>query len=174
MPYRYHSRAIYEQTTRLLGPADRELLQRRPALSEARLQHPPPFLGYLYQLTAGAFWSSLPWLGDVRVPTLVVNGEDDRLVPAANGIQLARLLPESRLHVLPGEGHLFVGDPESKALPLVEDFFSARTLERSRAWTAGTQVADDAAVDTAFEAAGGTQPHRALSEAFRRFVHGMA
>lgn len=170
MPYRYHSRMLYEQTTRLLGPADRELLRRRPALSEARLRHPPPLLGYAYQLTAGALWSSLPWLETVRVPTLVLNGEADRLVPAANGIQLARLLPESRLHVLPGEGHLFVGDPESKALPLLEDFFSARTLERSRTWTTGMQVTDDATVDAAFEAAGGAQPHRALSDAYRRFV----
>ena len=144
--------------------------KRRPALSEARLRYPPSLLGYAYQLTAGALWSSLPWLETVRVPTLVLNGEADRLVPAANGIQLARLLPESRLHVLAAEGHLFVCDPESKALPLLEDFFSAPAHERSRAWTTGTQVSDDATVETAFEAAGGAQPHRALSDAYRRFV----
>jgi poly(3-hydroxyoctanoate) depolymerase len=170
MPYRYHSRALYEQTTRLLGPADRELLQRRPALSEARLRYPPSLVGYAYQLTAGALWSSLPWLENVRVPTLVLNGETDRLVPAANGVQLARLLPQSRMHVLAGEGHRFVGDPESKAMPLLEEFFSARTLERSRAWSTGTEVSDDATVEAALEAAGGAQPHRALSDAFRRFV----
>jgi pimeloyl-ACP methyl ester carboxylesterase len=171
MPYRYHSRVIYEQTARLLGPADRELLRRRPALSEARLRHPPPLLGYAYQLAAGAFWSSLPWLETVHAPTLVLNGEADRLVPAANGIQLARLLPQSRLHVLAGEGHLFVADPESKALPLLQEFFSTRTPERSRAWTTGTQVTDDATVEEALEAAGGAQPHRALSDAYRRFLH---
>jgi poly(3-hydroxyoctanoate) depolymerase len=170
MPYRYHSRALYEQTTRLLGPADRELLRRLPALSEARLRYPPSLVGYAYQLTAGAFWSSLPWLENVRMPTLVLNGADDRLVPAANGIQLARLLRQSRLHVLAGEGHLFVGDPESKAMPLLEEFFSARAHEGSSAWMTGTQVTDDAMVEAALEAAGGAQPHRALSDAFRRFV----
>jgi pimeloyl-ACP methyl ester carboxylesterase len=170
MPYRYHSRTLYEQTLRLLGPSDRELLLRLPALSDARLRFPPSLLGYAYQLTAGAFWSSLPWLETVQVPTLVLNGEADRLVPAANGIQLARLLPQSRLHVLAGEGHLFVGDPDSKAMPLLQEFFSARTAERSRAWTTGTEVTDDATVEVALEAAGGAQPHRAVSDAFRRFA----
>ena len=114
MPWRYHSRTLYEQTARLLGPADRELLRRLPALSEARLENPPPLLGYAYQLTAGAFWSSLPWLASVSVPTLVLNGEADKLVPSANGLQLARQLPESRVHIIAGEGHLFVCDPREQ------------------------------------------------------------
>jgi poly(3-hydroxyoctanoate) depolymerase len=170
MPFRYYSRTVYDRTTGLLGPADRELLARRPELSEARLQNPPPLLGYLYQFTAGACWSSLPWLATVCVPTLVLNGEADRLVPSANGLQLGRLLPESRVHILPGEGHLFLCDPKSHALPLLEDFFTARTLSVSDAWTSGTSVGDDATVQEAFEAAGGAQPHRALSDAYRWLV----
>lgn len=170
MPFRFHSRTLYERTAKLLGPADRKLMLRLPGLSEARLEHPPPLLGYAYQLTAGALWSSLTWLSSVRVPTLVLSGEEDRLVPAANGVQLARLLPESRLHVVPGEGHLFVCDPESRSLPLLTDFFSSRTLARSHAWTSGTEVSDDATVEAAFEGAGGAQPQRALSDAYRRFV----
>ena len=170
MPIRYHSRSLYERTAPLTSPADRALLQREPALAEARLQHPPSLLGYLYQLTAGAFWSSLPWLSTVDTPTLVLTGDGDRLVQPANGVQLARLLPESRLHVLPGEGHLYVCDPESDALPLLVDFFSSRTLTRCHTWTSGTAVTDDATVDAAFDAAGGAQPHRALSDAYRRYV----
>ena len=170
MPIRYHSRSLYERTTPLASPADQDLLPRVPGLAEARLRHPPSLLGYTYQLTAGAFWSSLPWLSSVSVPTLVLTGDGDRLVQPANGIQLARLLPESRLHVLPGEGHLYVCDPESPALPLLADFFSSRTLARCNAWTSGTVVADDETVEAAFDASGGAQPHRALSDAFRRYV----
>jgi poly(3-hydroxyoctanoate) depolymerase len=170
MPLRYYSRVLYEQTTHLLGPADQELLRRLPALREARLRHPPSLVGYTYQLTAGALWSSLRWLATVSTPTLVLSGEADRLVQPANGFQLARLLPESRLHVLPGEGHLFVYDPKSRSFPLLEDFFSSRTLAGSAAWTSGTIVDDDETVEAAFEAAGGAQPHRALSDAFRWFV----
>jgi pimeloyl-ACP methyl ester carboxylesterase len=170
MPIRYHSRSLYERTIRFTSPADRDLLLRVPGLAESRLRHPPPILGYMYQLTAGALWSSLPWLSEVEAPTLILTGDGDLLVQAANGIQLARLLPESRLHVLAGAGHLYVCDPESPALPLLVDFFSSRTLTRCRAWTSGTVVDDDATVEAAFDASGGAQPHRALSDAFRRYV----
>jgi pimeloyl-ACP methyl ester carboxylesterase len=170
LPWRLHSRAVYRQTQPLVGRADRELLRRRPELSEARLQQPPPILGYTYQLLAGACWSSLPWLATVRTPTLVLSGERDELVPPANGTQLARLLPQSRLHVLPGEGHLFMWDPESRGAPLLEDFFTATSLARSKAWNAGSAVDDDESVDAAFAASVGAQPHRALSMAFRRVV----
>ena len=170
LPIRYHSRSLYERTMTLASPADQEVLERVPGLAEARLRHPPSLLGYTYQLTAGALWSSLPWLATVSVPTLVLTGDGDRLVQPANGIQLARLLPESRLHVLAGEGHLYVCDPESRALPLLADFYSSRSLARCRAWTSGTLVADDETVEAAFEASGGAQPHRALSDAFRRYV----
>jgi poly(3-hydroxyoctanoate) depolymerase len=170
MPVRFHSRSLYERTAGLLGPADRELMLKLPGLSEARLRHPPSLLGYTYQLTAGALWSSLPWLSSVTAPTLVLSGERDTLVQAANGVQLARLLPQSRLHVIPGAGHLFVCDPDCPSLELLADFFSSKTLARSRAWRSGTEVVDDEAVEAAFEAAEGIQPHRALSDAFRRFV----
>lgn len=42
----------------------------------------------------------------VRAPTLLVYGAADRLVPAAQGERLARLLPHAELLVLAGETHL--------------------------------------------------------------------
>lgn len=42
----------------------------------------------------------------VRVPALVVVGERDRVTPPAQGIELAAALPEGRLAVIPGAGHL--------------------------------------------------------------------
>ena len=170
MPMRYHSRSLYERTSSLASPADRELLRRLPKLAEARLRHPPSLLGYTYQLAAGAFWSSLPWLTSVRTPTLVVTGDGDRLVQPANGVQLAHLLPESRLHVLEGAGHLLLCDPKSPSLALLADFFASAALARCRAWTSGRVVSDADTVEEAFAAAGGAQPHRALSDAYRRYV----
>jgi pimeloyl-ACP methyl ester carboxylesterase len=170
MPARYYSRALSEQTNWLLSPADQALLRRLTTLTEARLRHPPSLLGYTGQFWAAALWSSLRWLPSVRVPTLVVHGEADNLVPPANGVQLARLLPDARLHVLPGEGHFIVFDPESAALPLLEDFFSAPTPASSAAWSSGTLVDDDATVDAAFGSSVGAQPYRALSTVFRRLV----
>jgi poly(3-hydroxyoctanoate) depolymerase len=169
MPLRYYSRWLSDQTNRLLSPVDHELVRRLPALTEARLRHPPTLYGYLAQLWSGSLWSSLWWLPSVRVTTLVVHGELDELVPAANGVQLARLLPESRLHVLPGEGHCVVFDPASGSHALLAEFFASETLEDSATWSLGQAIDADSAVEAAFDAWDGTRPYRAFSDAFRWF-----
>jgi len=51
-------------------------------------------------VTAG--WTSLPWLHDLRQPTLVLTGDDNPIIPVTNGRILARLIPDSRLVVIPG------------------------------------------------------------------------
>lgn len=62
-----------------------------------RLQRPPDPLGYVYQLYAAAGWSSLPWLGRLPQPTLVVAGERDPSVPLRNARLLADRVPHARL-----------------------------------------------------------------------------
>ena len=44
-------------------------------------------------------------LGSVRVPTLVIHGEADPLVPPAGGQDTARAIPGARLTLIPGMGH---------------------------------------------------------------------
>ena len=170
MPLRYYSRVLSEQTNWLLSPADDALVRRLTTLTDARLRYPPSLVGYAGQLWAGALWSSIRWLPSVRVPTLILHGDGDHLVPAANAVQLARLLPASRLHVLADEGHFFVFDRESRALSLLVDFLSSPTPDESTAWSTGSVVRDDEAVEAAFAACDGAQPLRALSEAFRRLL----
>jgi pimeloyl-ACP methyl ester carboxylesterase len=166
---RYHSRAFYEHTNRLISPDD-AMPGRLNGASVARLRYPPSMLGYTYQFWSGACWSSLAWLPSLRIPTLVLAGASDNLVPPANAVQLTRLLPQSRLHILPDEGHFLVFDPDSKVHPLLEDFFASQTLRSSQAWATGTAVVDDETVQAAFQASVGGQPLQAMSEAFRRFV----
>ena len=48
-----------------------------------------PCPGYLAQLFAITGWTSLPWLGRLRQPTLVLAGDDDPIVPLVNGRMLA-------------------------------------------------------------------------------------
>lgn len=168
IPLRYHSRRIYEETNRLLGPVDAAALRRLNGFTTARVRNPPSMLGYAYQLSAAATWTSLPWIARVRVPALVLHGDSDRLSPSANGVQLARLLPDSRLHLLRGEGHFFAFDPRSRAMALLEDFFTSESLHDSTAWTTGTTVEDDGVVEAAIARSGGAQPYRAFSDAYRR------
>ena len=85
----------------------------------ARLQRPPDLLGYAYQLYAAAGWSSIPWLHRVAHPTLIVAGEQDPSVPLRNARLLAARLPNARVHVVAGGGHLFLLDePQNVVGPI--------------------------------------------------------
>ncbi len=42
----------------------------------------------------------------IRVPTLIVWGKEDRLLPPSEGLRLASEIPNARLVVLPDAGHL--------------------------------------------------------------------
>jgi 3-oxoadipate enol-lactonase len=46
-------------------------------------------------------------LGAIELPTLVVHGSVDQLLPLPNGLQVAELIPGARLDVLDGAGHMF-------------------------------------------------------------------
>jgi poly(3-hydroxyalkanoate) depolymerase len=82
-------------------------LRRQPDLVRQLLaaDRPPSGHGYLYQLAAGAGWTSLPFLPLIRQPTLILAGDDDPIIPLVNARVMARLLPAARLHVYP-DGHL--------------------------------------------------------------------
>ncbi len=99
-------------------------------------------LGSTYQLFALAGWSSMSWLSQIHAPTLVVAGTGDELVPCSNGEQLARHLPHSRLHLIPGAEHLCMFDPGGAGARLLADFFSSETVEASKAWSTGLRAGD--------------------------------
>ena len=139
-PLPYYSRSFSATTSQFYGERDRVV---DASLHEARVGSPPSPLGYAYQLLAAVTWSSLPWLETLRQPTLVIAGDDDRVSVTANGVQLAQLINNSRLHVLPGEGHLALFDPASGAQPLLADFFSAPDLAAAASWKGGLQFGKD-------------------------------
>jgi poly(3-hydroxyalkanoate) depolymerase len=80
-----------------------------------------PPQGYLYQLAAGAGWTSLPFLPLIRQPTLILSGDDDPLIPLANARLLRALIPHSRLHVYSG-GHLGLVTEAAELAPMVSRF----------------------------------------------------
>lgn len=82
-----------------------------------------PKRGYYYQLAAMAGWSSLPFLGLIRQPTLVMGGDDDPIIPIANPRLQARLIPSARLHVYHG-GHLCILTEADELAPVIETFLN--------------------------------------------------
>jgi poly(3-hydroxyalkanoate) depolymerase len=80
-----------------------------------------PRRGYLYQLAAGAGWTSLPLLPWIRQPTLLLAGDDDPLIPLVNAHIMRRLLPRAELHVYHG-GHLGLLTEAAQLAPVVDRF----------------------------------------------------
>jgi pimeloyl-ACP methyl ester carboxylesterase len=81
-----------------------------------RLAHEFDEAAYQAQLMAAALHNCTSRLGRIDVPTLVVHGEDDRVVPVANAHLLASRLRHGRLHLLTETGHLYTTEaPEADA-----------------------------------------------------------
>ncbi len=83
---------------------------------------PPAPMGYVYQLTAFLGWSSLPFIRFMRMPTLILAGDRDSIVPMANAKILEFALPNARLHVIEDGGHLFLVTKSETTVPVITDF----------------------------------------------------
>lgn len=110
---------------RIIGDLYGGRSRRDPSLHhdlDIRFERPPTALGYLGQLYAVWGWSSLPWLWLLHVPTLVMTGDDDPIIPIANGRVLASLIPGARLHIVEGGGHLFLLEEPVESARVVDAF----------------------------------------------------
>jgi pimeloyl-ACP methyl ester carboxylesterase len=85
----------------------------------------PRFMGYLYQLFAGMGWTSIHWLHRIRQPTLVLAGSEDPLVPPVNARIISLLIPNNRLYIVPGGGHLFMLHSIDKVTPVLRTFLDS-------------------------------------------------
>lgn len=67
---------------------------------------------------AAAFENKLP---NVSVPTLILFGAHDKVVPAANADLLAKQIPGSQIRILPNAGHFFpIEVPEEAAQAVIQ------------------------------------------------------
>ena len=80
--------------------------------------------GYTYQILAFLGWSSLPFVRFLRMPTLVIMGERDTIVPVANGHILKVAIPNSRMHVIENAGHLFIVTRAEETAKLIDEFLT--------------------------------------------------
>lgn len=71
-----------------------------------RAEHAHPITSAL-QVAAVALHATESRISRIRVPTLVITGDGDRLVPPENSYRLAEWIDDARLVVFPGAGHCF-------------------------------------------------------------------
>jgi pimeloyl-ACP methyl ester carboxylesterase len=148
---RVGNRQLYalERAARLFHPmtaaflARRERLVRRPGLRKRMLygvvRYPeriapelcyevasgagkPGFLDALQAIMDYDFRERLPEIED---PTLIVWGQDDRIVPVAGAYQYEKLIPNARREVWEDTGHLPMLERPARFNKLVEDFLAS-------------------------------------------------
>jgi poly(3-hydroxyalkanoate) depolymerase len=105
------------------------------ALRKARIS--PLSMGYLYQHTAVLGFTTLPLLPLIRQRTLVLTGDDDPIIPVANGRILAAGIPHATLHIYHG-GHVELVTRPSLLTPLITSFLAAPPHDTRRAEQAQT------------------------------------
>jgi len=60
-------------------------------------------------------------LGSLQMPTLVVHGTEDRIIPVENGRMVAGLIGGAHLEIWPGTGHLFFWEQPQRSAELVRE-----------------------------------------------------
>lgn len=99
---------------------------RHPRLFDDELAgfdaHRTTLLGVGAQVGAFMGWSSVPWLGSIDKPTLVLGGEEDPMAPVGNSRLMASLIPNASLVVIENGGHLFLFDLPDEAAPHIIEF----------------------------------------------------
>jgi 3-oxoadipate enol-lactonase len=60
-------------------------------------------------------------LHELAMPTLVIHGTEDQIIPFENGPLVASYIPGSRLEILEGVGHLFVWERPDRSAELIRE-----------------------------------------------------
>ncbi|MGQ0623310.1 MAG: alpha/beta fold hydrolase [Sporichthyaceae bacterium] len=140
-PVRFFSDSLYLRSVgKLVGGRARTDPEWVRAQLPVRLAHKPGILGYCQQVASLATWSGMARLAQIPHPVLVVAGDDDPLAPLANAKILAHLIPDARLHIARGEGHLMPLDDTSGVPDLVRDYLAAVDLAAAPVWRDAAQV----------------------------------
>lgn len=61
------------------------------------------------------------------LPTLIVWGDRDRIIPVSHAYRAAEAMPGARLEILPGAGHFLPWRDADRFLPILEDFLASTT-----------------------------------------------
>lgn len=123
-----------------LAPADRAtalrgLLYSRGTSEHAiledeavRAKHPTSAEGYRDQLLGASAWERLSDLDTMTIPTLVIHGTDDRIVPPSWGERLAAAIPGARLELHSDAGHALFTDAERAVADTIKRFLNLQAV----------------------------------------------
>lgn len=93
------------------------------------IQIPTPPHGFMHQLQAILQHNTYEELENLSIPTLIIHGDADRLVPLPNGKLLAESIKGAELFIVPGAGHLYMMEAEKMVDEKVIDFIKKQSIK---------------------------------------------
>jgi pimeloyl-ACP methyl ester carboxylesterase len=117
-----------EERVREMMPflVSQEFIDKNPGLVQEAMtkmmEHLAPLHGAMRQAQAITGHDTYERLPEIKVPTLVIAGDADRLIPVENSRILASRIPRSQLVILKNMGHGFVTEAADEANRAVLDF----------------------------------------------------
>lgn len=120
-----------EHFATLYGGVDADGAAHQKDSHIGRLKPPSP-RGYMYQLLCMLGWTSLPALPFLKKETLIMMGDDDQIVRPINGKILKAMIPNARLEMIEGGGHLFLLTHADESVAMIRDFLGKPETARER------------------------------------------
>jgi len=98
--------------------------------SSMRLSNEHPLPAYVEELhrQASEQHDAWDWLPRIRLPTLILQGSEDPVSPAANATLLAERIPGSELHFLGRGRHMFFIEYRQQTNRYILDFLSRHPI----------------------------------------------
>lgn len=90
---------------------------------------PTPPHGFMHQLQAILQHDTFEELEKIHVPTLIIHGDADRLIPIQNGKLIVERIKDSEFFVVPGAGHLYMLESQGMVEEKVIHFIRNHSIE---------------------------------------------
>lgn len=87
---------------------------------------------YSAQLQGVLAWESYSRLSAINIPTLVIHGDSDRLIPPGNAKLIADRIPGATLVMIPHASHMFTTDQTDASNDSIVNFLAARAARTPR------------------------------------------
>jgi pimeloyl-ACP methyl ester carboxylesterase len=89
-----------------------------------RIEIPVLPYAYILQLQACLAHDTSNEIEQIRVPVLVIHGDEDKLVPYENGVTLAEKIPNAEFLTIKGAGHIYVTEANDLVNKKVLEFLN--------------------------------------------------
>ena len=94
---------------------------------ELRLRWYPTPEGYFAQLQSIRDWEAYSRLSQILVPTLLIHGVSDKLIPPVNSSLIAERISGAKVMLIPGASHIFSTDQPIAANETIVQFLAAHS-----------------------------------------------